>query len=245
MFKFKFLNKAKKAIKTKNKEIDINKKKDYTKKVLLEKSKEVKNFKNYIFSKKLENWNTRRRYVDYNFCFKQILNQDISNYISLKLKNKKNFSVLDDGAVRGYFLNDLYNKFNKHDLKKMSFDAITLHKEDIKKSILDKVNVHEGFIENIKFNKKYDVIFSVYGSISYTIFHKEVLLKYLNHLKKNGIILINYSDIHKHREISTKFIVELKRALEKRKFSMYHKRLQSNSPLKNDMAPDMFLIRKN
>ena len=243
---FKILKK--KIKKVEHKEENTVRKLDYNTKVLFDKSKEsseFKKFKDYLIDKSVDSWNTVRRYGDYNYYFKHVLGTDIKDYISLKLKNKKNFSILEDGVGRGFFLNDLKKKFNKNELSKISFDGVVIDKSDVKKSIAKHIKLHTGLIENIKFTKKYDLMFSLYGSISYTLFHKDVLLKYLNHLKKGGILFLGYVDMYAHRRITNDFVSELKIALKKRGYEVKYQKFENLlSPLANDMPPNMFLIKK-
>ena len=102
---FRIFKRKEKVVK--HKDENIVEKLDYNTKVLFDKSKknpEFDKFKNCLLERGVSGWNTLRRYGDYNFYFKKILKIDIKDYISLRIKNKKKFSILEDGVGQGFLL---------------------------------------------------------------------------------------------------------------------------------------------
>ena len=165
-------------------------------------------------------WRKDRCFLDYNNLFKLVLNEPLHSFLVRMGKGKKKLKVLDEGAGFGQFLLDL-----KEILTKEGIDTDTTAVVLKKHSLLDtyhkdgKVDhVHVGRSEFFLPDKGYDVIFSLYGGIHYTIseFRKQTLVKYASSLNRGGVALIGADLIG----IRTYLFERIKQAFRKRGFEI-------------------------
>lgn len=131
-----------------------------------------------------------RNYNDYNHTFKKLLNnKSIVDFIKTRFKSK-NISILDEGAGKTIFLRDIKKLLMKEGIDSHT-TAITLSKEVTRKNtdvdLLVKQKTQEYLL-----NRKYDLIFSVFGGIHYNIFelNKNVVLKLAHSLSEKGVMFI-------------------------------------------------------
>jgi len=133
-------------------------------------------------------WIKNRGYDNYNRLFRHVLGMPLIDFLTKKAGSKKQLSVLDDGAGLGVFLRDIKTKLREQKID-VKTDAVVLQRSP---HLVEMDNIYEGPSEFFLTNKKYDAIFSYYGSMHYTERWaiKNQLIKFTNLLNRGGVALI-------------------------------------------------------
>lgn len=140
-------------------------------------------------------WITSRGFSIYNEIFHTCTGKDLLNkLVELAIKLRRPLRVLDDGAGVGRFLQYTKKELLARGVKTITTavalepqpELRTMHAE----GTLDKL--HIGLAETFLPEEKQDVIFSVFGSIEYTLpeFKRRILLKYSHSLNKGGFAVV-------------------------------------------------------
>lgn len=163
-------------------------------------------------------WTKIRTYSDYAALFSDILGSSLLRFLEAQAKGKKELSILDDGAGKGYFLKEVKEMLATRKIK-CNTTAVVLTKDPDFARGID--HVYVGPSELFLSNKKYDVIFSYYGSIHYAdrTNIKNLLLKYANLLNRGGVALIGADLIG----IRTPLYDQMRIAFKKQGFELTHK----------------------
>ncbi len=187
-------------------------------------------------------WIKHRGYDRYNVFFKKVIKIDLVD-LAKKIPREKNQSleILDEGAGEGNFLSEIKFKLAEEGIKSNT-TAISLrpNKDLTQKRIIESVNsVYLGQAENYFPKKKYDLIFSLYGSIHYTpnFLKKDHLLKYAHSLKKSGAMLIGFDF---YDQLGSRFqLKEIEKGFAKRGFQA---KLVNANPPSGLMLPKYILF---
>lgn len=162
-----------------------------------------------------------RNYNDYNHTFKKLLNnKSIVNFIKTRFKSK-NISILDEGAGKTFFLRDIKKLLMKEGIDTHT-TAITLSKEVTRENTNVDLLVKQKTQEYL-LNRKYDLIFSVFGGIHYNIFelNKNVVLKLSHSLSEKGVMFIGVNRLTYSEKFSLDFIVKnISKTLNKNGFDL-------------------------
>ncbi|MDD4983341.1 MAG: class I SAM-dependent methyltransferase [Candidatus ainarchaeum sp.] len=187
-----------------------------------------------------DQWRKDRCFLDYNNLFKLVLDEPLYGFLVRMAQGKKKLKVLDEGAGFGLFLLDL-----KEMLEKEGIDTDTTAVVLKKHSLLDtyhkdgKVDhVYVGRSEFFLPDRNYDVIFSLYGGIHYTLseFKKQILVKYASALNRGGVALIGADLIG----IRTPLFEQMKIAFRKRGFEI---KLFTGA-IRGGLPTDILMIRR-
>ena len=187
-------------------------------------------------------WEVARGVYDYSLLFEKIIGESLLDFLTTLAKRKKRLSILDDGAGLGRFLSGI-----KAELKKRQVDvdtsAVVLEKKQFFSEDID--NTHIGPAQFFLPDKKYDVIFSYYGSIHYTdeLGHdtiKHMLPKYANVLNHGGVLLIGGNFIG----IRTELFEQMKIAFQKQGFQITFMSNNLSSIRDRGEPSDILMIRR-
>jgi len=142
-----------------------------------------------------QTWIRTRGYAQYNALFSRALGLNIVDYLAT-IKRNRPLRILDDGAGKGHFLDDL-----KHLLLNRGINcettAISLYMSNWLKIYTEDARIDKTIIDPAEYyapEKSLDAIFSFFGSIEYShdLIRKNHLLKYLYSLDHNGILLVGF-----------------------------------------------------
>jgi len=133
----------------------------------------------------------------------------------------KEINVFDDGLGHGNFLKEMKSRIQERGVKcKTTGISLTDTIKLENKSMINKIHI-PNVADHLP-EEKYDFIFSSFGGLYYSIpeINKEILLKYLYSLKKNGFaILITNPENNPKGEYGMK---RFEIALQKRGFELFY-----------------------
>lgn len=161
------------------------------------------NFKRYIANAKSDSlnrrWNDKRTYETYDGFFKVALGMPIFDFIihRANTEKKRQLTILDDGLGAGLFLETLNRKLKSSGIN-ANLEGCTLTETTPLLQFQSEnpdIKIRTGIAQLEKTpDKYYDMIFSMYGSVSYTpqYFRKYHLLKLAYSLRENGVLLSGF-----------------------------------------------------
>lgn len=165
-------------------------------------------------------WETRRDYEHYDLLFRGCIrqffgetanriseggNRELAEHLAYRIPRNKRMplEILDEGAGEGVFSSELKEKLRElgvdaritaTTLEQPSEGASRLALEKLKREKkIDKLVL--GYGELFEPKQKYHAIFSMLGSINYTInpFRKDTLLKFAYSLKRGGLLIVGFT----------------------------------------------------
>lgn len=155
-----------------------------------------------------------RSYSDYNRTFENGFKSflklgptaNFADALSTIHKSNQPMRILDEGAGRGYFLAELKEILKKRGIKTIT-TALTLHNNPELENSRRAGMINEVVVGNAEFfvpKKPFDAIFSMYGSLGYTLpqLRKEHLLKFAYSLRRGGIMMVGFKFKYEGIELS-------------------------------------------
>ncbi len=147
-------------------------------------------------------WALNRSVVDYSRLFGQYFKNGLINELLKLAKNKSKLNILDDGCGHGFFLKNIKGLLGEKGIDVTTTGITITPTQKLKNLINDKL-IDEVYFKPAELfvpTKKYDAIFSVYGSIHYSLkeLQKDIVIKYAQALRKGGIMCVGL-DIDKYQ----------------------------------------------
>ena len=193
---------------------------------------------------KTATWTQNRSFEFFEKQFGQFVGGNLEDFlVKIGKRKRRPLRVFDDGAGVGFFLYELKKNLRKRGISTFTsgivFDAHPDVIDRVKRREIDKIydEKSEFFVPG----QKQDVIFSLFGSVHYTMkeFEKEILLKYCHSLNYEGYALIGD---FLHKKLSYVGKRNLKRKLKKLGFEITFGSEPDAYYL--DLADDIIIIRR-